>query len=149
MECSVRGILNRIKVNRFNAKLAVTRCESFVAILTFRDAVGMASEFNTFRLSGAWAKRVAPGDVVALQHAAGDLIGYAKVVETHAGKFRDMEREFGINNHMVIDAEVRGESCDLAKVMTECYGGHRFNPEGTVSVIELRRIDGIGEEGAS
>jgi hypothetical protein len=139
-ECSIRMILGRVKINRFNAKLAVTRCEAYIPTLDFRDALGMDSEFNTFRLSGAWASRVAPGTLVNLRKTDGSHIGVAEVVQTHVGLFTDMDQQFGAGNHMAIYAEVEGEDFSLGKVMRDAYGGHRFHEDSTVSVIELKRI---------
>lgn len=146
-DCSLRVIINRVRINRFNAKLAVIKCQSFMPILVFRDAAGLGSEFNTFRLSGAWAKRLDPGDIVALHVAKGQTIGLAEVIAVRAGCFTEMSAEFGADNHLAIDAEVNGLEFDLGKVMAECYGGHRFNTSSTVSVIDLRRTDGVSEEG--
>lgn len=146
-ECSIRLIMRRIKINRFNAKTAVTRCESYMAIIEFRDPAGLELEFNTFRLGAAWAKRVAPGDVVALKQTGGEIFGTAEVIVTHVGHFPEMNHKHGVDNHLAIAAEVEGKPFDLAKVLTESYGGHRFNIDSTVSVIELRRNDAVGEEG--
>ena len=149
VECSIRGIINRVKINRFNAKLAVIRCESFLPSLDFRDGAGMDSDFNTFRLGGAWATRVGPGNLVNLRSAVdGSILGVAEVIRTHVGPFTGMAAEFGADNHLAIDAAINDRDFDLAKVMRECYGGHRFNVDSTVSVIELRRIHAASEEGA-
>ena len=145
-DCSLRLIISRVKINRFNAKVAVTRCESFIPVLTFRDAAGTEEEFNTFRLGAAWAKRVDKGDLVALHTTDGAHIAYAEVVDTHSGPFKAMSDQFGIDNHLSIQAEVAGEVFDLEKIMTACYGGHRFNNQSNVTVIELRRINGVSEE---
>lgn len=145
MECSIRGIVNRLKVNRFNAVIAITRCASFVPVLQFLDPRGLDGEFNTFRLGGAWARRVQPGDRVALVGKAA-FIAYAKVINTHAGKFTDMDKHYGIDNHLMIDAALSGVDLVLESVMSSIYGKHRFTPASTVSVIELRREDGVVEK---
>lgn len=147
LDCSIRLIVQRIKVNRFNARVSITRCESFVPILKFSDTAGLSGEFNTFRLGGAWAKRVSVGDVVLLQNGQGEAIDYATVCDTHIGSFSDMAHEYGVDNHLAINAEISGTPFDLAQVMTKLYGAHRFSLNSTVSVIELRRRDGVGEEG--
>jgi hypothetical protein len=147
-ECSLRLIINRVRINRFNAKLNVTRCESFVPILTFRDDAGLAGEFNTFRAGAAWVDRVGPGDLVALQSTAGAFIGYAKVRQSHVGTFEEMDKRFGSDNHLAIDAAVSGkELFSLFDIMIQSYGKNRFSAKSNVSVIELRRLDGNEEEG--
>ncbi len=146
-DCSIRMILKRVKINRFNAKLAVIRCQAFMPSLDFREAKGMEDEFNTFRLGGAWADRLAVGQQVNLRSTKGEVIGVAEVIGVHKGPFKQMEREFGADNHLSIDAEVNGQEFSLEKVMTECYGGHRFKVDSPVTVIQMRRVDGDAEEG--
>lgn len=146
-ECSIRMIVNRVKINRFNAKLAVIRCEAFIPSLDFRDTAGMGSEFNTFRLGAAWAKRVQPGDLVNLRDTSGNVVGVAEVTAVDYGAFPEMDKLHSVDNHLAIDAELQGKDFCMEKTMTEVYGGHRFNAQSTVSVISLRRIDGTGEEG--
>lgn len=146
-ECSVRAIMKRLAVNRYNARVSVLSCKSYIPTFDFRDDAGLEGMFNTFRLGGAWAERVAPGTLVNLRRTDGTHIGEAEVIATHVGLFEEMNAKFGFDNHLAIDAEVRGEEFDLEKVMRECYGGHRFSAGSLVSVIELKRINGVTEKG--
>lgn len=139
-ECSVRAILRRIAVNRYNAKIQVLRCDSFIPQLEFRDPSGCAGEFNTFRLGGAWASRVVPGQLVSLACNARDWQLPAEVTYVDVGPFEEMRAKYGVDNHLAIDAEISGKPFDLAKVMRECYGGHRFNESSVVSVIGLKEL---------
>lgn len=144
--CSVRMIMKRIWHNRFGADLAVTRCASFVPVLEFRNGAGLdAPEFNTFRLGGAWAKRVVNGSIMRLNYPGG--VRFARVKSVTTGPFSVMSKEFGIDNHLAIEASALGMEIDLEAVMTECYGKHRFNSSSTVAVIEMEGIDGGLEEG--
>jgi hypothetical protein len=146
-DCSIRAILNRVKINRYNAKLSITKCQAFLPSLDFRDAKGMEDEFNTFRLGGAWGDRLEAGQMVNLRSTKGEVIGVAEVTGVHKGVFTEMSKRFGADNHLSIDAEVNGQEFNLGKVMTECYGGHRFNVNSIVTVIEMRRVHGAGEKG--
>lgn len=140
-ECSLGLIVAKLKVNRFNARTAVLSCKSFIPVITFQDASGMVSDFNTFRLGRAWFSRVAVGVVVQLRKTDGADIGRATVTAVHGGVFTEMDKEFGIDNHIALQAACDGDAeFSLADVMKAVYGGHRFDPDGQVSVIYLKRI---------
>lgn len=140
-ECSIRMVLTKLKINRFNAKLAVKRCESFIPRLEFRDNAGMEAEFNTFRLGGAWFTRVAVGQLVNLSNPLNGWQAVAEVTGVHRGTFAEMARLYGADNHLAIDAELSERDFSLADVMRQCYGPQRFSEQSTVTVIQLRRVD--------
>lgn len=145
--CSIRQILNRLRVNRFNAVPNIKRCESFVPILEFRDHSGCEDAFNTFRLGGAWAKRVVPGTLVSLRNSTANWSLVAVIEGIHSGPFNKIAPVFAGDNHLAIAAERDGKPFDLEQVMTKLYGGHRFNNRSTVTVLEMRSIDGVRVQG--
>jgi hypothetical protein len=141
-DCSIGKIMARLKQNRFQARTEVISCKSFIPVLSFQSNAGMAGTFNTFRLGGAWAERVAPGSEVSLTRSGGMEICRARVIEVHKGSFPEMAAVHAVYNHLAIEAEFNGEEFDMEQVMRQVYGPNRFGPNGVVSVIYLRREDG-------
>jgi hypothetical protein len=137
-DCSIRAIHDRLRENKFGAKLRIITCKTFIPVLEFRQPLGLQGSFNTFRLGGGWAKRLVPEQVVSLSGPS--LVASARVREVHLGTFNEMNARFGPQNHMMIHATKEKLDWSLDKIMLSNYGPRVFNPEGPVSVIALERV---------
>lgn len=116
-----------------------------VTLLVFADRRGLEFPlFNTFRLGGAWAKRLTKGDgvLLAFKH---EVIGCAKVKMVHTGKAIDVLNFYARFSHveLALAAEqgegYRGEEAPQRRVqsMQRTYGPHKFTPESTITVVSL------------
>lgn len=118
---------------------AIRRCDEFMPPLVFRSQKGTEAAFNTFRLGGAWARRLQPGMEVALVDGVGQVFGTARVKSVYFGAIEDMAMMFGRDNHMLRD-RVEVVPQDMLKVLRQSYGNLIFKSHDTATVIYLERL---------
>lgn len=103
---------------------------------------GIEGEFNTFRLGGAWVKRVEVGDKIALMDKKEcALIGYAVITGVHKGKLRDMSAQHGFHNHNQRHLPVEGAGERVIAAMQKRYGPNRCTENSIVTVLDMRRLE--------
>lgn len=103
---------------------------------------GIEGEFNTFRLGGAWAKRVVPGDTVWLMDKKQFLIfGSATVTEIHVGKLNEMSDLYACHNHNQKGLDPEGANKRLITNMIKRYGPNMCDENKRVTVICMRRTE--------
>lgn len=104
--------------------------------------LGIDGEFNTFRLGGAWAKRVQPGDKVALMDKKEmSLMGWAVVTGVHMGKLNELSALHGRRNHNQKHLPSEGAGERVIAAMMKRYGPNKCCETSRVTVIDMRRIE--------
>lgn len=102
---------------------------------------GIGGSFNTFRLGGAWSRRLQPGEVVGLlDKKQMCLIGYAKVTGVQTGKLNQMSAQHGCRNHNQKHLPEEGAGERVVAAMMKRYGPHKCKETSLVTVIELEEI---------
>lgn len=111
--------------------------------------LNLEGEFNTFRLGGAWAKRIKPGDRVGLlDKKRMCLVGYATVTGVHRGKLNELSPMHGRHNHNQKHLPGEGAGERVVAAMIKRYGPHKCRDTSLVTVIELKEIrDGNDDPG--
>lgn len=103
--------------------------------------LNLDGEFNTFRLGGAWAKRVQPGDKVGLlDKKQMRLVGFATVTGVHRGKLNELSPLHGCRNHNQKHLPSDGAGERVIAAMVKRYGPHKCRDNSLVTVIELKEI---------
>lgn len=138
-DCAIRLIARKLEVNRANAIVSIKSCLSYTPAFDFKDVSGMEAQFNTFRVGLAWMQRLKVGDVVALRGPEG-IFGRASVTALHSGPFMEMDRLYGEDNHLAIQAAIEGKDFDMAKVLRGLYGPNRFDENRQTTVIYMERL---------
>ena len=95
--------------------------------------------FNTVRLGGAWAKRLATGDSVLLI-AKFQTIGQALVEHVEIGKLSEMAKLHAAQNHNQKSLDPGGAPERLVAAMIKRYGPHKVSHNSLCTVIYLRLI---------
>lgn len=103
---------------------------------------GIAGEFNTFRLGGAWSRRLQPGERVALlDKKEMRLIGFATVAGVHTGKLDAMSAQHGFRNHNQKHLPTEGAGERVVQAMIKRYGPQKCRDTSLVTVIELKEFE--------
>ena len=103
---------------------------------------GIDGEFNTFRLGGAWSKRVAPGDkIVLMDKKECALMGWALVTGVHVGKLNELSTLHGFHNHNQKHLSPEGAGDRVVAAMQKRYGPHKCRDTSMVTVINMKRIE--------
>lgn len=108
--------------------------------------MGIEGEFNTFRLSGAWSKRIEAGSIVILMDKKlMSVMGYAKVTGVHVGKLSEMANQYAHLNHNQKHLPSEGAPDRLISAMIKRYGPHKCSENSRVTVIHLA-IENVEQE---
>lgn len=104
-------------------------------------ARGIEGTFNTVRLGGAWAKRLAPGDrVLLVERPKSILIGAATIEHVEVGTLRAIATEHAHRNHnQIVEDDAEGAPDRLVTAMIKRYGPHKCNENSKVTMILMRR----------
>jgi hypothetical protein len=115
-------------------------CGVFVAPLTFSNTKGLAGQFSTIRLGGAWPRRLSPNDIVGMINPKSlEVLGFARVLSADEYP-RDMAiKKAAVRNHAVRHKR-KGKQKALAKIMRDVYGTIALDMDKTWSNIELERL---------
>lgn len=132
----------RARQQRVWRLLAEKQCGQFQPVLTFQSLAGMEGRFNTFRMGGAWARRVVPGTVVALMDRSKTIVAHARVYKVDYGDKHAMAREHGASNHLILARGTRGLTVEEAmlKVLRNVFGKLIFEAQPKATVIYLERL---------
>lgn len=142
-KCKIRNYVNRTAVT---AIMKVATCNTFTPALGFSVLGGLDSqEWNTIRVGGAWAKRLRPGQEVAIIDTKNDkLLSYCEVTETHTGTLEEMVEMHSLYNH-AIQAEINSGKVDesganvrMMRILKNANGTNIAAPERAASVIYLK-----------
>ncbi|UKL14968.1 hypothetical protein hairong_063 [Pseudomonas phage hairong] len=115
-------------------------CYAFQPSLMFQSLAGTELSFNTFRLGGAWAKRVLPGRIVGLVDKNGKKLDEAVIEGIRVGPRDLMIEEHARMNHLMIASGSTQPIRDLRRKLTNLYGPNYLARADLMSVIYLRRI---------
>lgn len=103
--------------------------------------VGMEGRFNTFRLGGAWYKRIQRGDEVLLLDTKEKIVfGIAVVVAKDKGTLKQMLSKQAFLNHTQLGKSKRKASVDLHSRILKRYGPKIATDNRLTTVILLRRL---------
>jgi hypothetical protein len=103
--------------------------------------VGVDETFNTLRLGGTFAKRLAPNQMVFLMNEKTKTVfGNANVVSLSVGELKQMCLLHGAQNHTEIGvADPENSGSRLFQLMQKIYGPHIATESKRCTVIYLRR----------
>lgn len=103
---------------------------------------GIEGEFNTFRLGGAWAKRVQPTDkVILMDKKAMGMLGWGEVIAIHIGRLDDLSALYGSRNHNQKHLPQEGAGDRVTAAMIKRYGPNLCRYDSKCCVIELKLIE--------
>lgn len=111
-------------------------------IIEFAEPMlGIEGEFNTFRLGGAWAKRVQSGDTVILMNKKECcVVCLARVLAVHVGRLNELSALYGCRNHNQKHLPAMGAGERVTAAMIKRYGPQKCRDTSRVTVIELKRF---------
>jgi hypothetical protein len=112
-----------------------------IPILEFRDTHGLeqSTPFATFRVGGAWAKRLGPGERVLLSDGRYG-IGVARVVSIYVAPARLACEAHGAHSHLEFGRSEPGAGERRFASLQKLYGPRIVTETRPVSVIYLRRV---------
>lgn len=125
--CSIRSQANMI-------------CTDYQPVLAFKSMAGTENRFNTFRLGGAWTKRLQPGQRIGLIDAKLNKTGEALVTDVHCGDKLLMLEIHAARNHLMIAKPHQDPAIELARLLRNLYGTGFFAKAGFLTVIDLERL---------
>lgn len=103
---------------------------------------GLDGNFNTFRIGGALAKRIACDDTVFLMNEKTKVVfGTARVTRIEVGKLQELCDLYGHENHSELNNEREGAGTRLLTFVTKIYGPHIAPPTKKCCVVWLERIE--------
>ena len=103
---------------------------------------GIEREFNTFRLGGTWAKKLAVGDNVLIMDEKGKFVfGAATVTRIETGKLAEMCVEHAHWNHRELANPVTGAGERLLAYLRKLFGPVICTDNKLTTVIYLKRIE--------
>lgn len=104
--------------------------------------VGLENQFNTFRVGGALAKRIACGDAVFLMNEKTKVVfGRAEVERIEVGPLWDLCVAYAYRNHLELTNDPVGAPERLFAYIQKLYGPHIAPPTKKSCVIFLRRLE--------
>lgn len=123
---------------------AALRCEDYSSALKFKPPLRGFDKpsFNTFRLGGAWAKRLRVGSIVALIDSKTDsAFAHARVTDVKVGNKHEMARLYGKDNHTMQALNVTTDIEEaMLKRLKATSGSMIYNSTDTATVIYLEKI---------
>lgn len=123
---------------------AAMSCVDFTPALKFKPPLrGFDNEnFNSFRIGTAWAKRLAPGSLVAIVNSkTNETFGHAEVIEVHTGEKSEMAKLHGEFNHTMLALNVHDNIVEMMlKRLKTTSGSMIYNSNDHVSVIYMRMM---------
>lgn len=142
--CRYRGYMKRAKFVRLEAM----SCNLFLPALGFSVLKGLDLEtWNTFRLGGAWAKRLSPGeDVAVIDTKNNRFVGMARVESVYLGDLDTLLAQHASANHAIIHEytheglRLEDAGDRLMRILKNAYGSTYTHGERTATVIYLRKI---------
>lgn len=124
-----------------NAQEELYECREYQFPIAFRDARGLAGEFNTMRLGKAWFGRVKEGDVVALVDKEGTRVGQAQVQRVFLLPKDEALHHHAEQNHLYREKTWRDKmlsvTAKMEKILRSSYGNLVYNNNDRVTVIYL------------
>lgn len=137
VQCADRDILSRTE----RANVAVMSCESFIPTIYFSVRAGLSGKrWNTVRLGEAWAKRLQPGQVVAIADSRSQKVLHTMSVErVVTGTVEEMLRDHSVNNHAIIHEQDKRLIGSGAKIAAERLGRILINSYGRNFATSDRR----------
>lgn len=103
---------------------------------------GIDNEFNTFRLGGAYAKRLTVGDTIFLMDEKNKVVfGSAQVTRVEVGKLAELCRQHASTNHRELSNDAAGAPERLLTYIRKIYGPHIAKDEKKACVIFMKRLE--------
>lgn len=121
-------------------KPTVQMCSDYQPVLAFKSLDGTEGAFNTFRLGGAWSKRVRRGQALALLNSACEKVGEAEVMDVHCGSKEEMLEKHAHRNHLMLAKKPEDPVAELVRIMRNLYGANFLARAELMTVIDLQRI---------
>ncbi len=114
-----------------------------IAVVGFIPPVeGVDKVFNTFRLGGAFAKRLKDGDEVLLMDEKNKVVfGKAQVTQVITGQLGELCLIHAKDNHREIAADPVTAPERLFKYLQKIYGPHIATATKKSCVIYLKRLE--------
>lgn len=116
-------------------------CDVYQPVIMFKSLAGTETGFNTFRLGGSWASRVAPGKLVALVDEHGNKIAEARVEAVRIGPRDDMIRDHSQLNHLILARNSQSPAKDMQRILRNLYGPNFLARAELITVIYLRTVE--------
>jgi len=108
----------------------------------FPPMTGLENSFNTFRLGGAWAKRISDGDrVLLLDKRRSETFAEAIVGEVVVGKLAELAAVHAKHNHNQKALDEQGAPERLITAMMKRYGPNKCGENSRCTVIYLKVCD--------
>lgn len=117
----------------------VQACTEYQPVIAFKSFNGTEADFNTFRLGGAWSKRVKPGDTVGLINREGEKVGEALVKAVHCDEKSKMLDQHAHHNHLILASKHHNPPQELKRLIRNLYGPNFLEKASLMTVIYLTR----------
>lgn len=115
-------------------------CSEYQPVLAFKSLAGTEGAFNTFRLGGAWFRRIKLAQHLGLLNHLCEKVGDAEVVGLDCGSKEDMLMRFAAGNHLMIAAQPADPVAELTRKIRNLYGPNFMARAELMTVIHLRRL---------
>lgn len=115
-------------------------CTGYQPVLAFKSMAGTEGEFNTFRLGGAWSKRVTVGQRLGLVDSSYERVGEAIVRAVHCGPRVSMIEEHAAKNHLMLAAKPDNPVEAMTRKLRNLYGPNFLTKAELMTVFDLVRV---------
>ena len=144
--CGRSGACNMEGSSRGMWKSYVTKkCHEFMPVIAFKPPlIGFEGVFNTFRMGGAWVKRVAPGSQIGLlDTSTQSVFATATITDVISGDKNEMAYLHGCRNHLFKSQQLSDEVAarEIKKALRTLSGNLIYNNNTIATVIYMRRND--------
>ena len=115
-------------------------CTGFQPVIAFKSLAGTETDFNTFRLGGAWSNRVKPGQKIGILNAKCEKVGDAVVKAVHVGPKESMIDTHARHNHLIKARGSEQPASELKRLLRNLYGTNFMAKAELMTVIYLTKL---------